>query len=180
MRPKVGWSPTSSREENPVVVKPLTDIPSFDALGATLENASRLHRAGVTIVLSSFETHRARNAPARGRQRGFLGLDRDAALQAVTSTLARVGGLPIDRVARSRQGSRCRHLVRRPLRADDVRRACLHSRATQVPKETRQSELLQKVPHHHAVGTVVFRPRLYRIELWANPLTPCGCWKWCH
>ena len=31
----------------PVVVKPLTDIPSFDALAATLENPAKLARAGV-------------------------------------------------------------------------------------------------------------------------------------
>ena len=45
----------------PVVVKPLTNIPTFDALGATLENAARLSKAGVTLALSSFDTHNARN-----------------------------------------------------------------------------------------------------------------------
>lgn len=43
----------------PVIVKPLTNVPSFDALSATLENAARLQRAGVQVAFSAFDTHRA-------------------------------------------------------------------------------------------------------------------------
>lgn len=77
----------------PVVVKPLTDIPSFDALGATLENAARLAKAGVTVVLSSFDTHNARNIRQEAGNAIANGLDRDAALQAVTLAPARVWGV---------------------------------------------------------------------------------------
>ena len=45
----------------PVVVKPLTSIPSFDSLGATLENPARLWRAGVSMALASFDTQNSRN-----------------------------------------------------------------------------------------------------------------------
>ncbi len=77
----------------PVVVKPLTNIPSFDALGATLENAARLSQAGVTLVLSSFETHNARNLRQEAGNAIANGLDPDAALRAVTLEPARVWGI---------------------------------------------------------------------------------------
>jgi len=77
----------------PVVVKPLTNIPSFDALAATLENAARLSRAGVTLVLSSFDTHNARNVRQEAGNAIAYGLDRDAALRAVTLEPARVWGV---------------------------------------------------------------------------------------
>ena len=81
----------------PVVVKPLTDIPGFDALGATLENPARLSKAGVTLVLSSFDTHNARNLRQEAGNAISYGLDRDAALRAVTLEPARVWGVA-DRV----------------------------------------------------------------------------------
>jgi imidazolonepropionase-like amidohydrolase len=77
----------------PVVVKPLTNIPSFDALGATLENAARLSKAGATVVLSSFDTHNARNLRQEAGNAIANGLDRDAALRAVTLEPARVWGV---------------------------------------------------------------------------------------
>jgi imidazolonepropionase-like amidohydrolase len=77
----------------PVVIKPLTDIPTFDALGATLENAARLSRAGVTLVLSSFDTYNARNLRQEAGNAIAYGLDRDAALRAVTLEPARAWGV---------------------------------------------------------------------------------------
>jgi imidazolonepropionase-like amidohydrolase len=77
----------------PVVIKPLTNIPSFDALGATLENAARLSKAGATVVLSSFDTHNARNLRQEAGNAIANGLDRDAALRAVTLEPARVWGV---------------------------------------------------------------------------------------
>jgi imidazolonepropionase-like amidohydrolase len=77
----------------PVVIKPLTDIPTFDALGATLENAARLSRAGATLVLSSFDTYNARNLRQEAGNAIAYGLDRDAALRAVTLDAARTWGV---------------------------------------------------------------------------------------
>ena len=73
-----GGRPSLRRSKVPVVVKPLTDIPSFDALGATLENPARLAKAGVTLVLSSFDTHNARNLRQEAGNAISYGLDRDA------------------------------------------------------------------------------------------------------
>lgn len=90
-----GWRVSSelARRKVPVVVKPLTDIPSFDALGATLENPARLSKAGVTLVLSSFDTHNARNLRQEAGNAISYGLDREAALRAVTLEPARVWGV---------------------------------------------------------------------------------------
>jgi imidazolonepropionase-like amidohydrolase len=77
----------------PVVIKPLTNIPGFDALGATLENAARLSKAGVTVILSSFDTHNARNLRQEAGNAISYGMDRDAALRAVTLEPARIWGI---------------------------------------------------------------------------------------
>jgi imidazolonepropionase-like amidohydrolase len=77
----------------PLVVKPLTDIPSFDALAATLENPAKLAKAGAVLVLSSFDTHNARNIRQEAGNAIAYGLDRDAALRAVTLEPARVWGV---------------------------------------------------------------------------------------
>jgi imidazolonepropionase-like amidohydrolase len=90
-----GWMVAGelARRQVPVVIKPLTDIPSFDALGATLENAARLQQAGVTLVLTSFDTHNARNLRQEAGNAVAHGLDRDAALRAVTLAPARAWGI---------------------------------------------------------------------------------------
>ena len=90
-----GWlvAPELARRSIPVVVKPLTDIPTFDALGASLENAARLQKAGVTLILSSFGTHNARNLRQEAGNAISYGLDRNDALRAVTLTPARTWGV---------------------------------------------------------------------------------------
>jgi imidazolonepropionase-like amidohydrolase len=94
-----GWmiADELAKRHIPVVVKPLTNIPTFDALAASLDNAARLQRAGVTLVLSSFDTHNARNLRQEAGNAVSYGLDRDAALRAVTLTPARTWGIA-DRV----------------------------------------------------------------------------------
>ena len=90
-----GWRVAGelAAQKVPVVIKPLTNIPSFDALNATLENAARLSKAGVTLVLSSFDTHNARNLRQEAGNAIAYGLDREAALRAVTLTPAEVWGI---------------------------------------------------------------------------------------
>jgi imidazolonepropionase-like amidohydrolase len=90
-----GWmvAPELARRNIPVVIKPLTNIPSFDALGASLENAARLQKAGVTLILSSFDTHNARNLRQEAGNAISYGLDRNDALRAVTLAPARTWGV---------------------------------------------------------------------------------------
>lgn len=94
-----GWTVADELAKNrvPVVVKPLTNLPAFDALASTLENAARLSKAGVTVVLSSFDTHNARTLRQEAGNAIAYGMDRDAALRAVTLTPAMVWGVA-DRV----------------------------------------------------------------------------------
>ncbi len=77
----------------PVVVKPLTNIPGFDSLGATLENAARLSKAGVPVVLSTFDTQNARNLRQEAGNAVSYGMTRDAALRAVTLEPALTWGI---------------------------------------------------------------------------------------
>jgi imidazolonepropionase-like amidohydrolase len=87
-----GWMVADqlARAHVPVVVKPLTDIPSFDSLAATLENPARLARAGVSLALASFDTQNSRNLRQEAGNAIANGMDRDAALRAVTLTPAQL------------------------------------------------------------------------------------------
>ena len=59
----------------PVVVKPLTNIPSFDALGATLENAARLQsrrRAGRALVVRNAPRQTLRQEAGNASRTGWM------------------------------------------------------------------------------------------------------------
>lgn len=77
----------------PVIVDPMTNLPGLEYPGATLENAARLHAAGVTVVLSSFDTNNARNLKQAAGNAVANGMPHDAALRAVTLTPAEVWGI---------------------------------------------------------------------------------------
>ena len=80
----------------PVILDPLDDLPeSFDAVGATLENAARLNRAGVKIVFSfdSPEPHNIRKLRQGAGIAVAHGLPWEAALAALTRNAAEVFGV---------------------------------------------------------------------------------------
>lgn len=83
----------------PVLVNPLTDRPeSFEMLGATLENAARLHAAGVTVVIEGQGGgHRVREMRYNAGNAVAYGMPYAAALAAVTINPAKVFGVA-DRV----------------------------------------------------------------------------------
>ena len=128
----------------PVVVKPLTDIPSFDALAATLENPARLSRAGVALVLSSFDTHNARNIRQEVGNAIAYGMDPVAALRAVTLEPARVWGVA-DRLGSLEAGKDADVVV---WSADpfelttNVERVFI--RGVEMSRDTRQRQLLER------------------------------------
>ena len=133
-----------AKRKVPVVIKPLTNIPTFDALAASLENAARLQKAGVTLVLSSFETHRAGTLRQEVGNAISYGLDREAALEAVTITPARVWGVA-DRTGSLEVGKEADVVVW----SGDPFELTTHAehvfiRGREMPKDTRQSELLKK------------------------------------
>ena len=141
-----GWRVASelAAAKVPVVVKPLTNIPTFDALGATLENAARLSEAGVTLVLSSFETNNARNLRQEAGNAISYGLAPDAALRAVTLEPARVWGVA-DRAGSLEVGKDADVVVwsgdpfELTTRAEHVFIA-----GRQMPQDTRQKQLFEK------------------------------------
>jgi imidazolonepropionase-like amidohydrolase len=128
----------------PVVVKPLTDIPRFDALGATLENPARLAKAGVTLILSSFDTHNARNLRQEAGNAISYGLDPDLALRAVTLEPARAWGVA-DRLGSLEVGKAGDVVVwsgdpfELTTRAERVFIA-----GREMPQDTRQKQLFEK------------------------------------
>ena len=77
----------------PVIINPMTNIPSMESLGITLENAARLHAAGVRVVFASFDSHNSRNLKQLAGNAVSYGMPHDAALRAVTLTPAEVWGV---------------------------------------------------------------------------------------
>jgi imidazolonepropionase-like amidohydrolase len=85
---------TLAQEKVPVILDPLQDLPkSFDALGATLDNAARLQRAGVRIAFTYDDTQNARVVRQLAGNAVAHGLPWEAALAAITSSPAEIFGL---------------------------------------------------------------------------------------
>jgi len=85
-----------AQAKTPVVLDPLVDLPdSFDQLGATLENAARLQRAGVRIAFTNLNdgTHNARKVRQAAGIAVAHGLPWEAALAALTAHPAEIFGL---------------------------------------------------------------------------------------
>ncbi len=84
-----------ARAQIPVIVEPTQNLPtSFDSMGARLDNAALLHRAGVTVVLASpGGTHNLRNLTQGAGIAVANGLPWAAALTAITLAPARAYGV---------------------------------------------------------------------------------------
>lgn len=80
----------------PVVLIPLTNIPSYRRLGARYENAALLARAGVVVAIMSGDSHNSRNIKQEAGNAVSYGLPWDEALRAVTLTPARLWGVADD------------------------------------------------------------------------------------
>jgi imidazolonepropionase-like amidohydrolase len=79
-----------------VILDPLDNLPSsFDKVGATLENAARLHEAGVTIAFSfrDAQAHNVRKLRQAAGNAVAHGLPQDAALAALTRNPAAIFGV---------------------------------------------------------------------------------------
>jgi imidazolonepropionase-like amidohydrolase len=90
----------------PVIVNPLTDIPSYDGLSPRLDNPALLTKAGVQVIISSFDSHNSRDIKQLAGNAVAYGMDWNAALAAVTLTPAtalgigdRYGSLEVGKVA---------------------------------------------------------------------------------
>jgi imidazolonepropionase-like amidohydrolase len=77
----------------PVILDPMRNLPGFESLGITLENAARLNAAGVNIVFASFDAHNSRNIKQAAGNAVSYGMPYDAALRAITINPARLWGI---------------------------------------------------------------------------------------
>ena len=77
----------------PVLVEPLQNLPSYDALGIRYENAPLLAKGGVKIALMETATENTRNLRQQAGNAVANGMTWDQALRAVTLTPAEVFGV---------------------------------------------------------------------------------------
>ena len=77
----------------PVLVEPLDNIPSFDALGIRFENAALLAKGGAKVALMETATENARNLRQQAGNAVATGMTWDQALRAVTLTPAEIFGV---------------------------------------------------------------------------------------
>ena len=82
-----------ARARVPVMINPLADVPSYNALSPRLDNAALLSRAGVRVIIREPSTHNARNVRQDAGNAVAYGMDWDAALRAVTLEPATAFGI---------------------------------------------------------------------------------------
>lgn len=86
-----------AKQKAAVIVNPLDNLPTqFEALGARMDNAAILGKAGVPVILSTFDTHNVRNLRQYAGNAVRAGMSHEAALRAVTLTPAQAFGVSKD------------------------------------------------------------------------------------
>jgi imidazolonepropionase-like amidohydrolase len=91
-----GWRVAAeiARAGVPVLITPVENLPaSFEALGATLENARRLRAAGIVIAFQGNGNHRERELRYNAGNAVATGLPWSEALAAITIAPARIFGI---------------------------------------------------------------------------------------
>jgi len=90
-----GWeiAPAIAAAGVPVLVEPLNNIPSYDALGIRYDNAAVLAKAGVKVALLEPDTHKSRNLRQQAGNAVSCGMTWDQALRAVTLAPAEIFGV---------------------------------------------------------------------------------------
>ena len=86
-------APTLAAAKVPVIVFPLQQPNTFDALGAREDNAALLDKAGVAVAISTGETHNARKLRQVAGNAVRSGLPHEAALAAITRVPAEALGM---------------------------------------------------------------------------------------
>jgi imidazolonepropionase-like amidohydrolase len=137
----------------PVLINPMENLPlSFEIVGTTLENAARLHRAGVTVAFMTNDSHNARNIRQGAGNAVAYGMPWTAALAAMTSVPARIWGID-DRYGTIEAGKDADVVVWSgdPLELSTAAEA-VFIRGVAVPMESRQTELRDR--YRDLSGTV--------------------------
>jgi imidazolonepropionase-like amidohydrolase len=130
-----------------VLVQPLDDIPSYDALGVRYENAAILARAGVKVALLETDTHNSRNLRQQAGNAVSYGLPWDQALRAITLTPAEVFGVS-DRYGSLEVGKVANVVV---WSGDPFEFSTgvehVYIRGREIPLTSRQTELFERYRH---------------------------------
>lgn len=90
-----GWeiAPLIAAAGVPVLVEPMDNLPSYDALGIRYQNAAVLAQAGVKVALFEANAHNARNLRQQAGNAVSYGMTWDQALRAVTLSPAEIFGV---------------------------------------------------------------------------------------
>jgi imidazolonepropionase-like amidohydrolase len=128
----------------PVILEPLTDVPSFDALGARLDNATLLREAGVSVVAAQSDAAHFRDLRQAAGNEVRNGMPWDDALRTVTLAPAEAA-LVADRYGSLDAGKVANVVVWSgdPLELSS-RVEHLFIRGKAVPLVSRQTELLER------------------------------------
>jgi imidazolonepropionase-like amidohydrolase len=128
----------------PVLIEPLDNIPSYDALGVRYENAALLARAGVKVVLLETDTHNSRNLRQEAGNAVSYGMSWDQALRAITLAPAEVFGV-VDRYG-SLQAGKVANVVVWSGDPFEFTTAVEHVfiRGREIPLRSRQTELFER------------------------------------
>src|SRR6266487_4166320 len=128
----------------PVLVEPLDNIPSYDALGIRYENAGLLTKAGVKVALMETDTHNSRNLRQQAGNAVAYGMTWDQVLRAVTLSPAEMFGVA-DRYGSLEPGKVANVVVWSgdPFEfATGVEHVLI--RGKEIPLKSRQTELLER------------------------------------
>lgn len=141
-----GWRVADeiARAGVPVVMNPMDNLPDFEYVGTTLENAGRLAKKGVTVAFATFDSDNARDIKYFAGNAVSYGMPYDEALKAVTVNPAKIFGIA-DRYGTLEPGKDADVVV---WTGDPFETTTLVDRVfikgVEMPKETRQTELLDR------------------------------------
>jgi len=149
-------APELAAAKVPVILDALEDLPGgFDAIGATLENAARLNRAGVKVSFTqeSPESHNVRKIRQTAGVAVAYGLPWDAALAGLTRIPAEIFGIA-DRFGSIEPGRRANLVMWSgdPLEVTSVAEQVFIDGRLQ-PNRSRQTELKDRYLERVRAGT---------------------------
>ncbi len=144
-----GWMVAGqlARDRVPVIIDPYENIPTFEGLGATLENAARLAKAGVHVAFATFGSDNSRDVKYAAGSAVANGMPYDAALRAVTLEPARIFGLD-DRYGTLQPGKDADVVLWSgdPFELS-TRVEKVYIKGREIPPDNRQKELLDRYRH---------------------------------
>jgi imidazolonepropionase-like amidohydrolase len=149
-------APQLAEHQVPVLIDPREDLPQrFETLAARADSAALLQKSGVLIAIvldDDFSTHNARNIRQLAGNAAAHGLDKEAALAAITINPARIYG--VDGTLGSIEAGKAADLVLwdgDPLETTSFPKA-VYINGAEVPMTSRQTELRDRYMQRLKLG----------------------------